>query len=194
MIRPSGFTLLEVLAALLVLAMLILALNQGARFGFTAWGTQARVIAAHDELDAVDRTVRRLVAQIDPGTRDEPEEFTGDAHSVSFTTLFPAAGAALPTHRVQVGLGVDSAHRLVLRWSLHPHAERLTKPAPPQTTTLLDDVDHLDMGYWRGGVWSSRIDDKSAPDLLRLRIVFRRGDPRHWPDIVAAPVREASAE
>jgi general secretion pathway protein J len=189
-----GFTLLEVLAALLVLAMLILALNQGARFGFSAWGTQARVIAAHDELDAVDRTVRRLVSHIDPGSRDEPEEFSGDAHTVSFTTLFPASGVALPTHRVQVGLGVDSAHRLLLRWSLHPHAERLTPAPPPASTDLLDDVDHLDLAYWRNGAWQTTIADKSAPDLLRLRIVFRAGDQRHWPDIIAAPVREASAE
>ncbi|GAN77272.1 PulJ/GspJ family protein [Acidisphaera rubrifaciens] len=185
-----GFTLLEVMAALAVMGILLVALAEGSRFGFTAWGTSTRQIAAHEDLDAVDRAFRRMVAHIDPGTRDEAVTFTGGAHEVAFTTQFPAAPGLLAAHRVDVGIGVDRAHRLVLRWLPDPHAVRLVAPPPPAVTVLLDGVDHVDFAYWHNGAWVAQDVDTTPPALVRMHVVFRSGDPRQWPDIVAAPVRE----
>ena len=53
----TGFTLLELLAALIVLSLLLVAITQGVRFGVQAWQTQSRACwIARDDLDAVDRT------------------------------------------------------------------------------------------------------------------------------------------
>ena len=51
----AGFTLLEILAALVVLAALLLALRQGVAFGVAAADAQARLAAEREDLDAVAR-------------------------------------------------------------------------------------------------------------------------------------------
>jgi prepilin-type N-terminal cleavage/methylation domain-containing protein len=40
--RQKGFTLLELLVALVVLGLLVVGLNQGVRAGLTMWGAQTR--------------------------------------------------------------------------------------------------------------------------------------------------------
>jgi general secretion pathway protein J len=192
--RARGFTLLEVLAALAVLGLLLLALRQGSDFGFTAWGTQARLIARDGELDSVDRALRRLIGHMDPGSEAEPGTLAGDAHTLAFTTDLPVAAEGLPTRAADIGLGVDGAKRLVLRWETHLHAQRFVAAPPPHIEELVRNVDHLDLAYWRDGAWTGSASVKEVPQLVRVHIVFASGDARHWPDIIAAPVREAPAE
>ena len=63
-------------------------------------------------------------------------------------------------------------------------------PVPtPHREVLLTGIDRIDMGYFAAGVWHTRWREPEPPDLIRIRLVFRDGDPRHWPDIVAAPAR-----
>ena len=68
---PSGFTLLEMLVALVVLGFLMVGLTQGSRFGIQAWRHQADMIAAHDQFDSIDRTLRQLLSQAELRESDE---------------------------------------------------------------------------------------------------------------------------
>ncbi|MFC7544367.1 prepilin-type N-terminal cleavage/methylation domain-containing protein [Siccirubricoccus deserti] len=71
-LRGKGFTLVEVLAALVVLGLVVGGLAQGMRFGLQAWDRAASLIEAGDTLDAVDRTLRHLVARMHPGAVGKP--------------------------------------------------------------------------------------------------------------------------
>ena len=180
----AGFTLLEVLVALAVFGFLILGLGQGVDFGLRAWTRQGRDIEARSELDAVDRTLRSLVTRLDPGLA-----VTGTAHGLAFTSQLPRT-AALATHEADMAVGVDGA-RLVLRWSPHLHAQRLTPAPPPQEAELLRGIQRLDVAYWPlgGSAWTDHWSEAVPPAMIRFRVLFPPDDVRHWADIVASPVR-----
>jgi general secretion pathway protein J len=191
--RTDGFTLIEVLVTLVVLGFLIAGLAQGIRFGLLAWDTQARTIALNGDLDSVDRALRHMIEQYDAGMVDDDPQLTGTAHTLLIHTELPEAATGLVTRRAQAALGVDEGHRLVLRWTPSPHAETLGKSPPAGQAVLVEGVDHIDLAYWKpadkGGGWVSAWEDPDPPALVRIHIAFRRGDQRHWPDIVAATTK-----
>jgi general secretion pathway protein J len=191
----AGFTLLEVLVALVVFGLLMGGLTQGVRFGLQAWQTQARNLAQRGDLDAVDRTLRSLVAEAVPGDFGGlPIDFTARQHSLEFLTELPIAAGAAGTRAAEVRLAVDAAHHLDLFWRPHQGIP-LGPPRPPTRTVLLDGVDRLDLSYWQptasGGTWVRAWSAQVLPSLVRIRIVFPAADGRHYPDIVVAPRRDA---
>ena len=188
--RSDGFTLLEVLVAVTVMGFLLAGLSQATRFGLRAWDIQARMIDQHGELDAVDRTLRRLIQQLDPGNPTTGAALAGNARRIVFTSDLPMA-AASAARRADMILTVDTAHRLMLRWTPHLHVRRVGPPAAPHDIELLRGVDRLELGYWRrdgAGGWLNQWSDRELPSLIRIRIVFVEGDGRTSPDIVAAPM------
>jgi len=188
----GGFTLLEVLVALVVLGFLIVGLSEYMRVGVQAWDRQRRMLDATGEFDAVDRTLRSLIEQMDPGAPYDPADIVGTSRTLRFTTLLPQGASTLPTRRTDVMLLVDPAQRLLLRWTPKLHAEPL-RPVPPVETVLVDGIDHIDIEYETAAPaagWERAWDSPTLPLLVRIHIAFPAADPRHWPDLVAAPMRE----
>ena len=66
--REAGFTLLEIVVALVVLGILLVTLTRGVQFGLAAYDRQDGMVATAGRLEAVDRTLRRLITLLDPGT------------------------------------------------------------------------------------------------------------------------------
>ncbi len=191
----AGFTLLELLVALVVLGFILAGLTQGVRYGLRATDTQARTLAERSELDAVDRALRRLIEQMDPGSARDGAMVRGSAGTLDFTSELPAA-SDLPTRRAEIALGVDGARRLVLRATPRPAGKPFGPPAAPIETELLRGVDHIEFAYWPRGPapqWAASWSGKDLPLLVRLRVVFPPGDRRHWPDIIASPQRQRAA-
>jgi general secretion pathway protein J len=183
----AGFTLLEMMVALVVLGFLMVGLSQGQRFGFVAWKHQADAIADHDQLDAVDRTLRQLLTQVElrgAGTRGE----------LNFTGTLPMA-VALGTRRADMNLRVDKDHQLVLQWTPRSHETSLLPPQKPTSTVLMRGVQRMEIGYFSGGdpgsanavAWNDESNATEAPKLLKLTLTFMPGDRRHWPPIVVSP-------
>jgi general secretion pathway protein J len=189
----GGFTLLEVLVSLVVLALIILGLAQGLRFGILAFQRQSTTIDRAADLDAVDRTLRGVIEQIDPGNAHDAPEIRGNAQNVEFTSELPAgAAAALATREAEIRILVDRAHRLVLRWAPYRHAIPVGSPPQPTDTVLLPHVDHITISYWaRSGPahWLSTWTRPEVPALIRVRLSFPRASGMTWPDIVVAPQR-----
>lgn len=181
-IRARGFTLLEVLAALVVLGLIIILLAHSVDFALGSWKRLATELTAHDELEPVDRAVRRLIEQMDPGDPGWPPVFEGRAHSLLFATQMPD----VPAGEAEVVLGTDGGHRLVLTWH-----SRLEWPAVQHESVLLEGVERLDVQYLQpeNSVWLDSWSLHSLPALVRVRVVFRQGDPRQLPLLIAAPMR-----
>jgi general secretion pathway protein J len=188
----AGFTLIEVLVALIVLGVLMAGLAQGLQYGFKVWDNQAQAMARWDRLDAVDRALRQLIGQIDTRNEDAPSRFVGEANRFDFATELPSA-LSFASRRADASLLVDRDHHLILRWTPHRHATLLGAPPRPLDTELLSEVNQVEFHYWRPAGsdgtpagWQSSWHDREPPELVRIHLVFAPGDSRHWPDIVAA--------
>lgn len=188
-----GFTLLELLVALVLLGFVMTGVAQGLRFGLRATERQEQLAAQRGDMDAVDRLLRRLVAQMDPGTSRTPPVVLGDAGALSFTTDLGAAAGALNTTIADVRISVQDG-RLLLRWRPAPHVARTAAPAAFSDVVVLEGVEAIAFQYWGSvgdapSAWQNQWRERALPRLVRIRLVFSPGSARRWPDIVAAPVR-----
>ncbi len=187
--RQSGFTLLEVLISLMIFGILMTGLVQGTQFGLRAWSAQTRAVETHQDLDLVDRTMRRLISTMDPDSRFGVETFTGNQHSMGFTAAMPEALSGFGTREADIVVSVSPAHVLTLRWAPH-----YRDPHRAAAGTACDGAANRRRSYRAGLRHGGRIagsvgDDWQAqglPGLIRMRVVFPHGDPRVWPPIVAS--------
>ena len=151
--------------------------------------------ASGTDLALIDHTLRVLLARTLPAaSTDQAANLVGNARMVTFATTLPAGSEGLPTPEADATLFVSDRHRLEIRWL--PHYRNWIAPRPsPSVTTLLDEVDHLELSYWqpgpepRGGSWLGVWENRELPQLVRIRIVFNGPGARHWPDIVIALMR-----
>jgi general secretion pathway protein J len=185
----AGFTLLEILVAVVVLGFVMAGLVQATRFGIGAWNLQTRLVDRAIEMERVDRILRLLVAEAAPPLAADDKPFTGAQHRVTFVTRLPAEPQTDPIRRAQVVIGVDTRHRLLLRWQPHPNAVAIKPPPPPQEIVLAEGVDHLDIQYRQaasdGGKWAATWEDTPLPSLVQMHIVLMNTH-MHWP-VIQAP-------
>ncbi len=187
--RQAGFTLLELLVALTVMGFILIGLASGASFGVRATGSQARLSEGKSDLDAVDRTLRRLIAEADPKA-----PLRGSSGTIALVSELPA-GPGLAPQQADIGLGVDGRGRLILRWTKHFPGQLFGPPPAPQEEVLLTGLRGIDLSYWSAagaGAWTGGWNRPTLPSLVRIRIAFPEGDPRHWPDLVIAPMRQTT--
>ncbi len=206
--RQRGFTLLEILIAMTLLGLLMAMLFGGLRLGTRAWEASDARSAELARLEAVQGFIRRALTGAYPllatSTDDAKRRiaFTGGAQAVAFTALMPAhfGVGGFYTITLTVEDGVDGA-RLVFRRRLYRSGDEEAPPPPPAAADdeekekiLLDGFSKAEFSYfgaadkdetpsWRDE-WQEQ---KSLPDLVRLRVTFADNDNRVWPELVIAP-------
>jgi general secretion pathway protein J len=160
----------------------------------SAWDHQVRTTGRDSALDSTDRTLRMLIAGIVPGDNPHQPNINGDVGQLVFTTVLPENAPSPLTRLADVALFVDAHHRLILRWTPHLHAVRL-RPATSVQSVLLKGVKQVSFAYYaaasRSGPegWRQAWVDVKPPELVRVHVVL--DDPsKHWPDVIAAPMRE----
>lgn len=190
--REAGFTLLEMMVALVVLGLLLVGLAQGVSFGVSTYARQSAVLAQAGRQVAVNRALRRLITQARPG------QMAGSAHVLRLITTLPDAVAG-NDRWIDATISVDRQHDLVLVWLPHRAGMALRPAATPQVERLARGVQRLDVGYWwprkvfGTPVWQTRGPTGGLPRLIRLRIVGighhhpPAQAPAPWPDLIAAP-------
>jgi general secretion pathway protein J len=197
--RQSGFTLLELLVALVVLGLLVVGLTQGVRAGLTMWGAQTRRVGETAELDAGARALRMLLGGISAPSAEivsrgaaGATKLEGRSDRLAFVGDLPTGLGTTRRANITLELGQE---RLVLRWTPHRH-ELTTAPEPePIETELIRGVAHLDFAYWgspsadQPAGWQAQWDGFNIPELIRVRLAFAKDDRRRWPDLIAAPQR-----
>ena len=186
--RDAGFTLLEMLVALVVFGLVMAGLAQTFRFGLTAWSATERRAMGPENLAAMDTAVAEMIAQTVPGS------VTGRPDSFDFTTRLPA-GAGLNGGLADARILLAPDGDLLLRYVQHPPGVPLAQPQQPRNEILAQRVTALKFSYLApqsGGApgWSDSWTDLGQPLLVRLHIEFSGGEI--WPDLVAAPVNHGS--
>jgi general secretion pathway protein J len=186
----SGFTLVEVLIGITLLAMLGTLIANGVRLGGRAWKDAEGRTANRDEMVQLHNLFRRTIIRARPAfasanPRDLTVLFDGEATSLNVVAPQPAReyGGAWVTQRFSIERQGE-ARALFVTLQRNP-------PAAANRVLLLDHVSDLRFGYfgpsnageapiWQDS-WTSRT---RLPDLVRVAIV--RDNPRlpAWPELV----------
>ena len=194
-LHQNGFTLLELLVALSVFSLLLVTLSQGLRFGIQAWSVQSQETRRLAELDSVDRLLRNLLASIPVAANGS---LTGSASKLTFLGSLPRA-APPGLQPESITLLVSRDNHLVLSWNPPVPGKASANLPPPVLTEILDNVSDVEFGYFREvgtsaqdkaarSGWQTTWTGGAIPALVKIHIDFVGGDPRHWPDIVVAPM------
>ena len=194
----QGFTLLELLVALVVFGLLLTTAYAGLRTAVTGWERAEIRIEAREEQRAVTRFLRRTLAEITPlariGQGTWAVWFEGTPERLVFTSTMPALVAAGGVQEMALAVGVDEAsgqRGLLLTWQpLDPEAEPGAFDSTDRTTRLLaENVDKLSFEFFGSAEseneprwhfrWEAR---RRLPEMIRVVV---EGQQRRWPAMVA---------
>jgi general secretion pathway protein J len=188
----AGFTLVEALASLAVLALVSLMLVTGTHF---ARARLARLQAADDGevVEAAQELLRARLARAYPYARPYTGfprvEFNGLPDRLEFFAPPPDADA--PDALQHYALGLTAGGGLQLSRA----SDLANDPAASaKSTPLLRGVRELAVDYFGPAPpdnqprWRARWEQQdSLPRLVRVRVGFAPGDRRVWPDLIVAP-------
>jgi general secretion pathway protein J len=190
-----GFTLLEIIVALVVLGFVLAGLAQATRFGIAAWGLEAHMADNAASLERMDRILRRLIEQASAPIAADDKPFAGQEHTMLFMTLLPDQPPTRPIRHAQISIGVDDRHRLVLRWQARPNATLIGLEPPRQEVVLAEGLERIDLAYRQaagdGGKWSKTWTDSTLPAVVQIHFVLAKGLHR-WPDMQVATMLDAN--
>jgi general secretion pathway protein J len=179
----AGFTLLEILAALVLLALLLLGVYSGIASASRSVRSGTAAIERMDQLRAAQQFLRRELAQslaapISRTDRGEPVYFQGDAHEMRYVAPLPGYLGKLGPQLQQLQLVDDGAGglRLELRLALLP-----PDGGPPQALGEPQVLfDHIRAGGFHylgtdadgsalpwAGEWTA---DRSLPQVVRIEL------------------------
>jgi general secretion pathway protein J len=190
-----GFTLLEMLVAITLFALVLVILYAGYRLGVRSWESGERTHTAVSELRLAGSFIRRYAAQALPLAVSEGNAwrlwFEGEPGRLVFVT-------AMPAHLGQGGMYEMTVHAdkqddgitlMVSRRLLHPDAEPGKPGVDDRNRPLVESLEHATFDYF-GAIdsgspesWhSSWESNQRLPRLVRLRLASARVG--EWPAIV----------
>ena len=193
----KGFTLLELLVAVSLVALLSVLLFGGLRIGLRSADAvdrrvdhSAQIALAYDFMQNELADARPLPTQ--PGALRSPIDFTGEQDGLSFVAVPPDDVALGGFQLFRIALqGQGQNRRLVVSWK---QIERgvTAEPTMVRPSILLDGVRSVEFAYFgvvdrtRPPEWLDHWTDMlTLPQLVRLRIAMAD----HWraPDLIVAP-------
>lgn len=199
---PSdGFTLVELLVAIAILALLATLLVGGLRFGTRAWERADVHADIVSEVQIVQAFLRRRISEAAPvrkqGQSDKPVvDFDGERTHLSFVTVMPVHLETGGYARLDLDFRPDLG-KLLLRWQPYDFSGGAKRSADAETRVLLDGVAEVSFAYFgsaaddtdQASAWQNEWKGRGRlPALIDLRVRFVASGLRHWPDMVVAPM------
>jgi len=196
--KTAGFTLLELLVAVSLVALLSVLLFGGLRIGLRSADAvdrrvdhTAQILQAYDFMQNVLADARPLPTA--PNALQSPVDFTGEPDRLSFVAVPPDDVGLGGFQLLRVALqGTAQNRRLVVSWQPAKRGPTPSEPSMLQPSILLDRVSSVDFAYFgvadpnRPPEWLDHWTDRlTLPLLVRLRIAMAD----HWraPDLIVAP-------
>lgn len=195
--HQGGFTLVELLVAFALFALISLMLAGGLRFGIRAWETGRERAEPTSEIELAQNLLRRELSQAaaprDAG--DAARAFVGAMDRLAFSGPLPApAAAGEPYAFLLRAAGGAGRTDLALQW--RPAA--MSGEAATGSAVLLEGIAGFELAYFgatapgQAPAWSAQWSGAAGlPKLIRMRVIFPAGDRRLWPDLFVAPRYEA---
>jgi general secretion pathway protein J len=192
--RSGGFTLVELLVATTLLALLSMVLFGGLRFGARAWEAGGASIERTSETEAAQEVLRRTLVEAyafrGTGEGEQPA-FSGQADRIGFVAPMPRhAGSAGPG---RYAVWLDGSGNLSMAWEARRPERTLDAPFAGQPSVVLQHVATLRFSYFgaeragQPGAWHDRWESPGLPLLIRIELGFEASDRRRWPELVIAP-------
>ena len=196
----AGFTLVELLVALSLLSLITVGLFASLRFGVFAWGRGMAHVEGSEHIAFAQNFLRRSIGDAYPMfVSDGPPRgkvaFEGTSTSLKFLGPSPMASGAAGRSWFTLALAQRAGdHDFVV--------DAIAELTDPQTAgtqdkkTLVANVHQLTFAYYgraRSGQartaaapqWHDRwMEERTLPELVRIRIDFPPGDRRIWPALL----------
>ncbi|RLA49009.1 MAG: general secretion pathway protein GspJ [Gammaproteobacteria bacterium] len=185
-----GFTLVEVMVALTILSLVMLATVTGLR---TLANTQVaieRMTGRVDEVRTVSGFLRDALESSIIGSNTSGMSVGGLGSDATFFEISSDSLAWKST--VLFGEGFGGSHmirvareddRLVLRWQEPTWSGRPVSWNTVDSRTLVSDLDEFKLSFRKDftSPWMENWDSKKLPALVRLQV---RAAGRYWPDLI----------
>ena len=199
--RQAGFTLVELLVAMTLLAFLSVSLFGGLRFGARSWEAVVDSSAERDDIASTQTFLRDRLAQLmlpTPGRLgdfNEDENFNGGPEQVEFFAPWLSALSLGGLYRFKLWHEDIGNGRLMLRWrpaEADPdELEELGDLAGQRV--LLDGIAEFSLSYYGAAdedaepEWLDQWENPDAlPRLVRVQLAFAEAG-RVWPVFIVAP-------
>ena len=194
----SGFTLLELLVAFALSALLIAILGGGIRFGTRVWEISRVRSEAVTETLAIRRFLRerllaaRAVKRGGEGAGQKAMAFHGTRSGLALVTEMPSYVARGGLYRVELRTeDVADGPALVMNWwpfggekgGPGSGRRRLLEGVKDIQISFFGDPENAGDGRWLED-WPE--DNAAMPKLVSVKLAFRDEDPRDWPELVVA--------
>lgn len=195
-----GFSLMEVLAALALLAILLLGVYSGVRSTTLSVSHGSSVIARLDEVRAAREFLRR---QLSSATalpwkvlaENVPVVFEGDSTHVRFVSTLPGYLGKLGPQVIEIRLSVEGEEGKTLEARLSPLPGSQSTVVVGAEDILLTRVRSLHLRYARRGslAWQDQWNEPMAlPGAVEITVVPEEGSDT-WPPMLVTPRQDPNA-
>jgi prepilin-type N-terminal cleavage/methylation domain-containing protein len=200
----AGFTLLELMVALVLLSLIFLLLTSGLQFGTNAWNAGEEEPSNSSEVVTAENFLRRILSETRPVIIEADSSharhvfFIGKENSIRFVASVPGHLGIGGLYEVSIYFTEDEPGRIQMSWHLFRATETSSQPEnEDKQVTLGTGVNQIQFAYfgYRGQNETARwYSDWQAldhlPDLIRMRVAFTDAH-RIWPDLMVVPMVRA---
>lgn len=197
-VHTGGFTLLEVLVAMTLFSVTLIAIFSGLFTTTRSWQASEKQIEINEDKRLVITFIKRQLAQLVPLSKNDEKGthllFKGGSDFIEYV-------APLPAHRGGAGLFL-SGLRVEDDLSFHyqPVTNEIelqqTDEDKIQTQVLIEGIESIEFAYFGKANkndladWYDEWDKRQElPELIRIRLLLDNGE-RYCPDIIV-PVRSS---
>jgi general secretion pathway protein J len=198
--RSRGFTLVELVVALLLLALMSAMLYGSLALSANSWDRGEAKAEQSSDMRLTETFLRTLLMSQHPlrfhKVVEQPLYFLGTHETLAFAAALPSrAGGGLYYFKLEVTGDGDKSQLTLSRVVPDYAATALPSFGDAKTTTLADAVAEVRFKYFgrdpdsnetTAPTWRERWDDPQIlPMLIRMDVKPVRGDP--WPPLVVEP-------